>query len=163
MDSLASSISVEEFLQKISLFEKCSSIDIHTLAMHVHDRVYKKGESILFQGVISNQLYLVAKGLVGVYSRKEGVTRFLAKLPEGSYFGEISLLKSCAATATVKSEVDGTQVFALDADAVNDIIQHLPEVKADLEIKVRERNRSRLEAFEKAPEESSPAPSPTAS
>jgi CRP-like cAMP-binding protein len=161
----------ESFLGRIPLFEKCSPQDIHRLAIAMRKHVYNKGETILFQGIISNQLYLVATGMVAVFSRKDKITRFLANLEKGAFFGEISLIKSCAATATIKAAVDETEIYTIDYDVIKQILEEQPHVKTDLEEKIRERNRSRLEAFEKqkgelgqtmaAPASSAPTPSTT--
>jgi potassium-dependent mechanosensitive channel len=153
----------EDFLRRITLFEKCSQDDLHKLALSMRKHVYNKGETILFQGIISHQLYLVVAGMVAVFSRKDKVTRFLANLERGSFFGEISLVKSCAATATIKAAVDETEIYTLDYDVIKEILDRQPEVKADLEEKIRERNRLRLEAFEKQKEElAAPPPAPAA-
>jgi CRP-like cAMP-binding protein len=141
--------SSENFLHQISLFEKCSPYTISKLAVRMRKQTFNKGETVLFQGMIANQLYMVASGMVGVSSRKEKVSRFLANLEKGSYFGEISLVKNCAATATVKAVVDPTEVYILDHEVIHEVLQDFPEAKMHLEEKIRERNRLRLEAFEK--------------
>ena len=152
----------ESFLTQITLFEKCSPQDIHKLAVHMRKHIYNKGETILFQGIISNQLFLIKAGMVAVFSRKDRVTRFIANLEKGTFFGEISLIKSCAATATIKAAVDETEIYTLDHEVINEILQEHPEVKVDLEEKIRDRNHHRLETFEKQKEEAAvPAPSTT--
>lgn len=143
----------EDFLRRITLFEKCSADDLNRLAISMRKHVYNKGETILFQGIISHQLYLVVAGMVDVFSRKDKITRFLANLQKGAFFGEISLVKSCAATATIKAAVDETEIYTLDYDIIKEIMDRQPDLKADLEEKIRERNRLRLEAFEKQKEE----------
>lgn len=148
-----SSHSVEALLNRIPLFEKCNPQEIHSLALSLRVQTYDKGETILFQGIISNQLFIIASGLVGVFSRKDKVTRFIANLEKGAFFGEISLVKSCAATATVKSMVDETVIYALDYEVIKEVLDNRPEVRVDLEAKIIERNRSRLEAFEKQKDE----------
>jgi len=147
------SASAEGFLRNIPLFEKCSPQDIHKLALSLRSESYDKGDTILFQGMISNQLFIVASGVAAVYSRRDKITRFIANLERGAYFGEISLVKNCAATATVKSGADGTEVFSLDYDVIKEMLEAHGEVKADLEAKIIERNRFRLETFEKQKEE----------
>lgn len=147
----------ENFLQHIPLFEKCSTQDIQTLALNMRNETYRKGETVLFQGVISNQLYFVISGMVGVYARKDKVTRFIANLEKGSYFGEISLIKNCAATATIKAGVDETEIYTIDYDVIKEVLRNNPEMKADLESKIMERNRYRMEQFEKQKEEAAAA------
>lgn len=148
----------ESFLKQIPLFEKCSPQDIQSMAMSMRRETYDKGETVLFQGIISNQFFIVSAGIVSVFSRKDKVTRFIANLEKGAYFGEISLVKNCAATATIKAAVDETEILTLEYDVIKQVLNAHPEVKADLEEKIRERNRYRLEAFEKQSEQAvSPA------
>ncbi|MBI4396611.1 MAG: cyclic nucleotide-binding domain-containing protein, partial [Elusimicrobia bacterium] len=150
----------EAFLQKIPLFEKGSPQDIHNLSLSMRKHTYEKGDTILFQGIISHQLYLIAKGSVTVYSRKDKVTRLIASLNEGDYFGEISLVKSCAATATIKAATIGTEIWTIDYEAILNVLKSHPEARADMEEKIRLRNKNRLEVFEKEKEKDAlPAPS----
>ncbi|HRY28940.1 MAG TPA: cyclic nucleotide-binding domain-containing protein [Elusimicrobiota bacterium] len=143
----------EEFLGRVDLFEKCSPQDIHLLTLNMRKQSFDKGDTILFQGIISHQLYFVVSGMVAVFSRKDKVTRFIANLEKGAFFGEISLVKNCAATATIKAAVDQTEIYTIEHDVIREIMERHPEVKSDLEEKVRERNAGRLEAFEKQKEE----------
>ena len=152
--------SAEELLKSVSLFEKCSDEEIRKLVLGMRPQLFDKGETILFQGIISNQLFLVSAGSVSVFSRKEKITRFIASLERGAYFGEISLVKNCAATATVKANVRETEVYTLDYDVIKEVLQSNPDVKADLESKIIERNRYRLEAFQKQGELVSPLAAP---
>ncbi len=163
METIAGqSTGAESFLQRISLFEKCSQQDIHKLAVSMRKQTYHKGDTILFQGIISNQLFLIASGMVSVFSRKDKVTRFITNLEKGAFFGEISLVKSCAATATIKAAVDETEIYTLEHDVIHEILASQPELKADLEEKIRERNRRRLEAFEQQKNEAQQAAAPAA-
>lgn len=155
--------STDEFLSRIPLFEKCSPQEIHRLAIAMRKQSYNKGETILFQGIISNQLFIIESGMVGIFSRKEKVTRFIANLEKGAFFGEISLVKNCAATATVKAVVDGTEIFTLDYDVIKQIMEERPEVKQDLEEKIRDRNRHRLETFEAQKDKPAETPAPAVS
>lgn len=152
--------SVEDFLRHIPLFRKCSSYAISKLAVKMRHETYHKGETILLQGVISNQLFMVVGGMVSVSSRKDKVSRFLANLERTSYFGEISLVRSCAATATVKAAVEPTEVYILDHDVIQEVLRESPEAKEDLENIVKERNHLRLQAFQEAKGQS-PAVAPT--
>lgn len=135
------------FLKSVPLFEKCDENTIQRLALGLRWHTYKKGDTILFQGVIANQMFLIASGRVAVFSRKDRETRQVATLGEGQYFGEISLLTNKAATATIKADLDETQVYVMERDAVLAALSNHPEVMADVTRKVVERNQNRLEAF----------------
>lgn len=135
------------YLKSVPLFEKCDENTIQRLALGLRWHTYKKGDTILFQGVIANQMFLIASGRVAVFSRKDRETRQVATLGEGQYFGEISLLTNKAATATIKADVDETQVYVMERDAVMAALASHPDVMADVIRKVEERNQTRLEAF----------------
>lgn len=136
-----------QFLKAVPLFEKCDENTLQRLALGLRWTTYKKGDTILFQGMIVNQMFLLASGRVAVFSRKDGETRQVATLGEGQYFGEISLLTNKAATATIKADVDETQVYVMEREAVLAALATHPDVKADVIRKVEERNQNRLDAF----------------
>jgi CRP-like cAMP-binding protein len=141
----------EQFLKKLPLFEKCSSDDVQRLALNMRWLAYKKGDTILFQGMISHQMFFILTGRAAVFTRKDRETRRVADLEAGSYFGEISLLTNRAATATIKADEEDTQIYVLERDAVIEALSRNPEAMADITAKVQERNQGRQEAF-RAPE-----------
>lgn len=136
------------FLRSVPLFEKCDEDTVQRMALGLRWHTYKTGDTVLFQGMISHQMYLIASGKVGIYTRKDGETRQVATLREGDYFGEISLLTNRAATATVKAEADDTQVYILDRDSVITALASHPDVMEDVTRRIRERNQTRQEAFQ---------------
>ena len=142
----------EQFLQKLSLFEKCAPEDIQRLAMNLRWHSYKKGDTILFQGMISHQMFFIVSGRAAVFTRKDRETRRVAGLEGGDYFGEISLLTNKAATATIKADEDETQVYILERDAMIETLSRNAGAMADVTLKVQERNQNRLDVFrEEAP------------
>ncbi len=137
----------EQFLQKLALFEKCAPEDLQRLAINLRWHSYKKGDTILFQGMISHQMFFLVGGRAAVFTRKERETRRVAVLESGDYFGEISLLTNRAATATIKADEDETQVYILDRDVIIETLSRNAAAMADVTQKVQERNQSRLDAF----------------
>jgi potassium-dependent mechanosensitive channel len=137
------------FLKSVPLFEKCDDGTLQRIALGLRWHTYKKGDTVLFQGMISHQMYLVASGRVAIFTRKDGQTRQVATLREGEYFGEISLLTNRAATATVKAEDDDTQVYILDRDGMVTALASHPDVLEDVTRRIRERNQNRQDAFQK--------------
>jgi CRP-like cAMP-binding protein len=150
----------ESFLQQVPLFERCSHEDLQRLALSLRWHAYRQGETILFQGVITHQMFLILRGRVGIYSRQSKETRRVGELISGDYFGEISLMTSRAATATVKAEEDDTQIYILERDVVAEALSRNPDAMADVTRKVQERNQSRQEAFSGNGSAPTTAPSP---
>jgi CRP-like cAMP-binding protein len=137
----------QDFLKSLPLFEKCGDEVIQRMALDLRWHSFKKGDTVLFQGMISHQMYFILSGRVAVFTRRDKETRRVASLGAGDYFGEISLLTNKAATATIKVEEDDTQIYILERDAVLAALSSHPEAMADVTRKVQERNQNRLGAF----------------
>lgn len=145
------------FLRSVPLFETCSAEDIQRMALGLRWHSYKKGDTILHQGVISHQMFFLAHGAAAVFARQGRETRQVGRLEAGSYFGEISLLTSSSATATIKADADDTQVYVLERDVLIDALSRHPAAMADVTRRVQERNQNRADAFQQV---ETPAPTP---
>jgi potassium-dependent mechanosensitive channel len=141
-----------DFLRTLPLFEKCDDETLQRMALDLRWHSFKKGDTVLFQGMISHQMYFILSGRVAVFTRKDKETRRVASLGAGDYFGEISLLTNKAATATIKVEQDDTQIYILERDAALAALSRHAEAMADVTRKVQERNQNRLGAFTQEPE-----------
>jgi CRP-like cAMP-binding protein len=66
------------------------------------------GTDVVREGRVPTHFYVVASGLLEVFSTGEGEheMRKVASLQEGDHFGEIGLLEGMPATATVRAETD---------------------------------------------------------
>ncbi len=138
----------EKFLKSIPLFEKCADQDLQRLALGLRWSTHRKGETLIFQGVITHQMFFISSGRAAVFSRKDRETCRVADLEAGDYFGEISLLTNKAATATIKADADDTQIYILDRDVIIEALSRNAEAMADITRKIRERNQGRMDAFE---------------
>src|SRR5262245_52272551 len=68
------------FLKSVPIFEKCDEDTVQRMALGLRWHTYNKGDTILFQGMISHQMYLIASGKVAVFTRKDKETRQVATL-----------------------------------------------------------------------------------
>ena len=91
------------------------------------------GETLFAKGEPGDTLYVVAWGEVAVLVPQE-----VARLCEGDFFGEISLLADRPRTATVRATVD-SQVLAFDRALIVDLVAASPEVLKVLLRFLRER------------------------
>jgi CRP-like cAMP-binding protein len=89
-------------LQTAPFFSALSNDERKTIAERFRPRRFARGSHIVEQGAAGGGLYLILVGEVMVVrGDKEEVV--LGKLGEGSYFGEMSLLKGGVAFATVRA------------------------------------------------------------
>jgi len=92
-------------------------------------------------------LYLVQSGLVSGWARKNNGKVKVAELPAGSYFGEISLLTPCAATATIKAEKE-TDIIFLPGEVVETVVKNNPPLSSAIHKEIEKRLASRKQALE---------------
>jgi MFS family permease len=100
-----------QLLQAIPIFSPLSPPVLERLAARLTPVEAQGGEEIIRQGDHGDSFYVVSSGEVEVLvdgrpPRREG---------EGSYFGEIALLRDVPRTATVRAATD-VELFALDRD-----------------------------------------------
>jgi CRP-like cAMP-binding protein len=99
------------FLRQVSLFQGMSDDQLKVIADKLETRNYQRNEIILWQGEISESLFIVKSGIVGIsrLSTKNHEPETLAYLREGDLLGELSLLadqnRAATTTATAMSEV----------------------------------------------------------
>jgi len=76
------------------------------LAAGVTKKRYRRGETIVEQGKVSNSLFIILNGRARVLmTERKGREVILATLREGDYIGEMSLIDSESHSATVSAEI----------------------------------------------------------
>jgi CRP-like cAMP-binding protein len=93
---------------------------------HAH---YETGQSIIEQGDLADQFYVIVRGSVEVVRTENGQEQYLARLGAGESFGEIGLLQHRRRSATVRA-VEPVDVIALgrsDFDLLAGTWKHLGE------------------------------------
>jgi cAMP-dependent protein kinase regulator len=74
---------------------------------------YPAGTDIVQQGDVPDRFYIITNGMVEiVVQAADGQERVIDRMSEGSYFGEIGLLKNRRRVATVRAQTD-VQVMAM--------------------------------------------------
>jgi len=90
------------------------------------------GTTVLASGDKSDGLYIVLRGSCEVfYEDNEGVRHEYPGVGEGDFFGEISLVRKSAATATVRASSDCV-VLKLGRADFERLIPSFPEFKASI-------------------------------
>ncbi|GAC1614177.1 MAG: hypothetical protein NVS9B1_23410 [Candidatus Dormibacteraceae bacterium] len=92
-------------LAGLPLFADLSSRQLDLLAVKLEIKVVKKGEVIFRAGDVAEDFYIVRDGSVEAVDPHG---RSLEVLREGSFFGEIALIRNRSRTATVRACEDGS-------------------------------------------------------
>ncbi len=80
------------------------------------------GQTLFRRGDPADCLYVVAQGEVAVLGERDVE---IARLGEGSFFGEIALLTNQPRNATIRATVE-TDLLALDRDMIGDLVSNSP-------------------------------------
>jgi len=127
LDKAANIETTRAALGRTPLFSSLDEPRLLLLIERTRLRPLAKGE-VLFQiGDPPDGLYVVAAGEVAVYSASEGQEIEVARLGEGSFFGETALLTHQPRTVTVRATAD-SELLLIDRDAVGALVADSPAV-----------------------------------
>jgi len=95
---------LQTLLATAPFFQRLSPPERQAIAERFRPRRFGRGAQIIEEGAPGGGLYLILVGEVQVVrAGKDGAVVKLGTLGEGSYFGEMSLLRGGVASATVKA------------------------------------------------------------
>ena len=137
-------IEPEELLRKVPFFQGLPAVEFATVAERLRRRTAPSGEVIVRQGATGDSLYLVARGVIRVSHQDGGMTRDLATLMAGDFFGESALLHGGARTATCRA-VTPCALYELRREELDSVIAISPAMQLALEEADRRRRAERLE------------------
>lgn len=110
-----------ELLKKIALFNGATDDHRIAIAAALDARAYAAGKVVILEQEISKTLYLLAKGAVGIWRRKNNQKDRIALLKAPDFFGEVSMFSDSPATALVKTEED-SMLFYLTRERFDALI-----------------------------------------
>jgi CRP-like cAMP-binding protein len=94
----------EQALKAVDFLSVLPEGALLTLALRVKTRLYNRGETIIRQGEVGHELFIVESGEVSVVLDREGAEDVeLASLGPGKFFGEMSLMTGEPRRATVRA------------------------------------------------------------
>jgi CRP-like cAMP-binding protein len=135
---------VAEYLQKVSLFSRCSRRDLSTIAKLTEIEQFEPGATIVSEGEPGNAFYVVLEGSAVV--RRNG--RRTGELGPGDYFGELALLDPAPRNADVEAH-EPTTVARLGVGPFATMLRDSPTVNerllAGLARRVRDADRRSVE------------------
>ncbi|MCK5716520.1 MAG: mechanosensitive ion channel family protein [Thiomargarita sp.] len=95
-------------LAKISLFNALDEDELNNIAVHLQERLYREGDTIVKQGAIGKTMFLVAEGLLYIFTELDHEEHKVkvGQIISGQFFGEMSLLTGQTRSATVIAATD---------------------------------------------------------
>ena len=120
-------------LRKVEFFAPLTVGQLDKVLPHVRLHSYSAGEKVFRQGEAGDAFYIIYKGKVEVRLRRMLVlSKTVAALEPGSFFGEIALVSDEPRTATVVCS-EPTLLFALIAADFQFVLHENPAAAKEME------------------------------
>lgn len=117
-----------ELLAQTRLFAGLSRDDLLRVAARAHERTYRKGVIIFYEGDVGDAFYVVAEGTVKIFvSSGRGDELVLATLRRPDGLGEIALLDDEPRTASAEA-MDAVTLLAFPRSTFRDMIHREPAI-----------------------------------
>jgi tetratricopeptide (TPR) repeat protein len=137
----------ERPVPKSPLFEVLSNEEREALVREMELEEHEEGSVIITEGQPGSSMYVIARGEVKVYTRgPDGAAVYLAKLGEGDFFGEVSVLTGKPRTATITAS-QPTQVLRLDKSNLDTALARYPGIRKVLDAFYKRRAEHTVEAM----------------
>lgn len=138
----------ERTVPKSPLFEVLNDVEREALVKEMELESHEEGSVIINEGDPGASMYVITSGEVKVYTRGAGKagTVYLAKLAEGDFFGEVSVLTGKPRTATITASRP-TELLRLDKDKLDNALSTYPGIRKVLDDFYRRRATHTVEAM----------------
>ena len=133
---------------KSALFEVLTDEEREALTQEMDLETHDEGGVIISEGDVGSSMYLIVSGEVKVYTRGTGQSGnvYLAKLGEGDFFGEVSILTGKPRTATITA-AQRTELLRLDKTKLDNLISKHPGIRKVLDDFYKRRAKHTVEAM----------------
>jgi cAMP-dependent protein kinase regulator len=134
---------------KSPLFEVLSDEEREALVKEMELEQHDEGGVIISEGDPGVSMYVIVSGEVKVFTRAAGAgagTVYLAKLGEGDFFGEVSLLTGKPRTATITAS-RATELLRLDKEKLDNALARYPGIRKVLDDFYKKRAKHTVEAM----------------
>ena len=133
---------------KSALFEVLTDEEREALVREMDLETHDEGAVIITEGEQGSSMYLIVSGEVKVYTRGSGQQGnvYLAKLGEGDFFGEVSILTGKPRTATITAS-QRTELLRLDKEKLDNVLSKHPGIRKVLDDFYKRRAKHTVEAM----------------
>ena len=114
-------------LRRVPLFERLDPEDLQRVAAVADERDFAPGTSIVKEGEVGDELFVILEGLVRVERREpDGSIRQIRTYEQGDHFGELAVLLERPRVATVVAEGD-VRTLVIGGEGLTTILRERPE------------------------------------
>ena len=132
---------------KSPLFEVLSEEERDALVREMELESHEEGSVIISEGQPGASMYIIANGEVKVFTHgTSGTTVYLARLGEGDFFGEVSMLTGKPRTATITAS-QRTELLRLDKEKLDNALATYPGIRRVLNEFYKRRAEHTVEAM----------------
>jgi cAMP-dependent protein kinase regulator len=134
---------------KSAIFEVLTEEERDALVREMDIESHDEGSVIIAEGDPGSSMYLIVAGEVKVYTRgsgKNGGSVYLAKLGDGDFFGEVSVLTGKPRTATITAS-QRTELLRLDKEKLDNALAKYPGIRKVLDDFYQRRAKHTVEAM----------------
>ena len=132
---------------KSPLFEVLTDEERDALVREMELESHEEGSVIISEGQPGASMYVIANGEVKVFTHGAGgVTVYLARLGEGDFFGEVSMLTGKPRTATITAS-QRTELLRLDKEKLDNALAKYPGIRKVLNEFYKRRAEHTVEAM----------------
>ena len=131
---------------KSPLFEVLGDEERAAIVREMEVETHSEGSVIINEGDPGSSMYLIASGEVKVYTRGSTGTVYLARLGEGDFFGEVSVLTGKPRTATITAS-QRTELLRLDKEKLDGVLAKYPGIRKVLDDFYKKRAKHTVEAM----------------
>jgi cAMP-dependent protein kinase regulator len=133
---------------KSALFEVLSDVEREAIVKEMELETHDEGSVVINEGDPGTSMYLIASGEVKVFTRGAGSSGslYLARLGEGDFFGEVSVLSGKPRTATITAS-QRTELLRLDKEKLDGVLSKYPGIRKVLDEFYKKRAAHTVEAM----------------
>lgn len=128
------------------IFEVLEKEEREALVKEMELESHDEGSVIISEGAPGDSMYVITSGEVKVYTRGTKGAVYLAKLGEGAFFGEVSVLTGKPRTATITASRP-TELLRLDKEKLDNALATYPRIRQVLDEFYKKRATQTVEAM----------------
>lgn len=116
-----------QLMKSVGIFSPLSDDEIRSLHARMTEKQCCRGEPLFREGDTGEEMYIVLSGAVSItVNTPDGKSLEIAEIPEGNFFGEMSIFDRAPRSATCFPKCDA-RLLSLNADDFHDFIRSRPE------------------------------------
>jgi HlyB family type I secretion system ABC transporter len=126
---------LSNFFHNFTPFARLPADALRTMLADLQPVSVGQGRLVLRQGDAAGPMYFVEEGRLRVFTEEDGHRQYVAYLRKGDYFGEMSVLRGSARSASVEA-VSDCQLLALHPATMRKLLEAFPDFGAQIEERI---------------------------